>query len=159
MPLFEWVAVGGGFEIDTEFVCVVVSVAELVPLKVFLPEKLCETEAVAVFVADEEPVILTDKMPLRELYPLNEYEGEAEGVLETAGLRLIELVAVVVFDTRGLTLIVREPAADFVSQDPELVGELVELAVIELAKDAEIEYVGLDVQVWKPDQETLDVPL
>ena len=65
-------AVGGGFEIDTELVCVVVSVADEVPLKVFLPEKLCETVAVAVFVADEEPVILIEIMPVCELYPLNE---------------------------------------------------------------------------------------
>jgi hypothetical protein len=159
VPLLDIVAVGGGFEIDTEFVCVVVSVAELVPLKVFLPEKLCETEAVAVFVADEEPVILTETMLLRELCLLNEYEGEAEDVLETAGLRDIELVAVLVFDTRELRLIVRETTADLVNQDLELVGDLVELAVTELAKDAEIECVGLAVQVLKADPETLDVPL
>ena len=159
MPLLEWVAVGGGFEIDTEFVCVVVSVAELVPVIVFLAEKLCETQAVAVFVADEEPVILAETYPLRDTRLLNEYEGEAEGVLENAGLRLIDPVAVVVFDGSELRLTVRETRADFVSHEPELVDELVELAVIEFAKDAELQSVELAVQVWIPDPETLDVPL
>ena len=55
---------GGGFEIETEFVCVVVSVAEPVALKVFLAEKLCETQAVAVFVAELEPVTVVETRPL-----------------------------------------------------------------------------------------------
>ena len=53
----------------------------------------------------------------------------------------------------------RETRADFVSHEPELVDELVELAVIEFAKDAELQSVELAVQVWIPDPETLDVPL
>jgi hypothetical protein len=72
VPLLEWVDVGGGLEIDTEFVCVVVSVAELVHVTVFLAEKLCETVDVAVFVANEDLVILIETIPLRELRILNE---------------------------------------------------------------------------------------
>jgi hypothetical protein len=66
------VAVGGGLLIDTEFVCVVVSVDELVPVTVFLAEKLCETQAEAVFVAELEPVTVVDTRPLLVIRALNE---------------------------------------------------------------------------------------
>jgi hypothetical protein len=56
-------------------------------------------------------------------------------------------VALDVFDASGLEEIVREPTGLFVSQEPELVGEPVLLALTELAKDAETEYVGLAVHV------------
>jgi hypothetical protein len=72
VPLLEWVAVGGGLLIDTEFVCVVVSVEELVPLKVLLAEKLCETQAEAVFVAELVPVTVVETRPLLVIMPLNE---------------------------------------------------------------------------------------
>ena len=53
----------------------------------------------------------------------------------------------------------RETRADLVNQDLEPEADRVELAVAELANDAEIEYVGLAVQVWKPDLDPLAVPL
>lgn len=65
-------AVGGGLLIDNEFVCVVVSVDELVPVIVFLAEKLCETQAEAVFVAELEPVTVVDTRPLLVIRALNE---------------------------------------------------------------------------------------
>jgi len=46
-----------------------------------------------------------------------------------------------------------------VSHDLEPEADIVELAVAELANDAEIEYVGLAVQLWKPDPDPLAVPL
>jgi hypothetical protein len=66
---------------------------------------------------------------------------------------------VLVFDTRELRLTVRETRADLVNHDLEPEADIVELAVAELANDAEIEYVGLAVQVWKPDPDPLAVPL